>query len=128
MIWMDIEGGTGQERSQLEKAFWFGLKELMPRKQNLDVSITLCDTGDSACGWWYGEKGHSHSIELQTGQKTSDLITALFHEMVHMRQCERTTLMEDTLPYYERPYEVEAYKLQEELWNAYKKKDITTTC
>ena len=45
-----------------------------------------------------------------------------------MRQCERNTLMEDTLPYYERPYEVEAYKLQEELWNAYKKKDITTTC
>ena len=128
MIWMDINGGTELERQQLEGAFWFALSELMPRKQNLDVEVTISDLGDDACGYWYGDKGGTHSIELQTGQKTSDLITALFHEMVHMRQCERNTLMEDTLPYYERPHEVEAYTLQEELWNRYAKKDITTTC
>lgn len=129
---MDINGGTELERTQVEDAFWFALKELMPRKQNLDVTIELTDTGDSACGWWLGDKGGEHSIELQTGQETSDLITALFHEMVHVRQCERSVLMDDTLPYYERPYEVEAYTLQEELWNRYQKrsnvKDTTTIC
>ena len=132
MIWMDIEGGTHIERARIELAFWFGLKELMPRKQNLDVTISLCDTDEDVCGNWYGTKGDSHFIELQTGQETSDLITALFHEMVHFRQCERSELMEDTLPYYDRPYEVEAYKLQEELWNRYleknSQKDITTIC
>lgn len=127
MIWMDVNGGTKLERTQIEEAFWWALKELMPRKQNLDVTIELTDTGDSACGYWTGDKGHSHFIDIQTGQETSDLITALFHEMVHVRQCERNVLMDDTLPYYERPYEIEAYQLQEELWNRYSKKAIPLT-
>ena len=127
MIWMDVNGGTKLERTQIEEAFWWALKELMPRKQNLDVTIELTDTGDSACGYWTGDKGDSHFIDIQTGQETSDLITALFHEMVHVRQCERNVLMDDTLPYYERPYEIEAYQLQEELWNRYSKKAIPLT-
>ena len=139
MIWMDINGGTALERQKLEGAFWFALSELMPRKQNLDVEVTISDLGDDACGYWSGEKGDTHFIDIQEGQEASDLVTALFHEMVHVRQCERNVPMDSTLPYYERPYELEAYKLQEELWNRYSKKatpltrqsikkDTTTTC
>ena len=65
MIWMDIECGTHTERARLELAFWFGLKELMPRKQNLDVTITLCDTADDARCDCYGTNGQSHFIDLQ---------------------------------------------------------------
>jgi hypothetical protein len=40
--------------------------------------------------------------------------------MVHVRQAERGIEDSDEIPYYEKPTEIEAYKLQEELlekWN-----------
>ena len=49
-----------------------------------------------------------------------DLITAVFHEMVHVRQSERGEKMDFTLDYLDRPFEQEAYKLQESMLQKYK--------
>tara|TARA_Y100000592_G_C5262807_1_gene218129 strand:+ start:84 stop:263 length:180 start_codon:yes stop_codon:yes gene_type:complete len=49
-----------------------------------------------------------------------DLITAVFHEMVHVRQSERGEEMDFTLDYLDRPFEKEAYKLQESMLEKYK--------
>lgn len=128
MIWLDITGGKKSERSKVEDAFWFALSKLMPRKQNLDVTIHLTSLED-ADGYCHGEPGGEYEIEVKKGQSYPDLITTVFHEMVHVRQYERRVEMDDTLPYLDRPYEQEAYKLQEELWELYnqKKKKVTTT-
>lgn len=134
MIYLDITGDDcpAVPDTEIKEAFEFAVKELMPRKKKLDVTIHLCDTGDSACAWHLHVEKYTHEIEINPKQTRDDFITALFHEMVHVRQCERNEPFDDTLPYYERQHEVEAYTLQEELWNRYQKrsivKDTTTIC
>ena len=61
-----------------------------------------------------------HEIELKKGMSKDDLITAVFHEMVHVRQSERGEEMDFSLNYLERPFEQEAYKLQESMFEKYK--------
>lgn len=65
------------------------------------------------------EKGY-HEIELRRGMSEDNILTSLFHEMVHVRQSERGMYMDFSLPYLERPFEIEAYKLQESMFEKYK--------
>lgn len=120
MIYLEITGDDCYAVTDIDikEAFDFAVKELMPRKKNLDVTIEICDTGDSACGWHLYVDKYTHEIQLSPQQTYDDFITALFHEMVHVRQAERGLLEDyEEIPYYERPTEVEAYKLQEELFD-----------
>jgi len=136
MIYLDIENGTAEERALAKEAFYFAIEKLMPRKKNLDVTITFVDFTDSVDGYHeYIDKGE-HNIELQTGLSQEDLITVVFHEMVHVRQHERNQLKDrgvikvwngveylslysTTEEYMSLPWEKEAYQLQEELYNEY---------
>ena len=103
------------------EASLFALKELMPRKKRLEITIEICPTG-SAEGWHWMEEKYIHRIELNPFLSTEDFVTCLFHELVHVRQAERGIEDDDSVPYHERPNEIEAYQLQEELfkkWNSY---------
>jgi len=136
MIYLDVQGGTDAEKVLIEEAFYFALNKLMPRKKNLDISIELVDFEDDVDGYHaYIDKGE-HNIELQTGLIEEDLITAVFHEMVHVRQAERgqmkdrgiikvwegveyLSLFSTTDEYMALPWEAEAYELQEKLYDEY---------
>lgn len=120
MIDLEIRGGRKSERKLLEDAFWFALKTLMPRKRKLEIEIVLKNIPDAE-GWHQAYDKYQHGIEIQKGQDVDNLLTTLFHEMVHVRQFERGEFMdEDNIPYWKKPSEKEAYKLQEEIlekWN-----------
>lgn len=112
----------------------FAIKKLMPRKRNLTVEITITDIpGDADAYHCCIDKGE-HEIEVQSGLIEEDFMTAVFHEMVHVRQHERGLLKDhgirkawkgeeyigiyDTVDtYMNLPWEEEAYRLQEELYN-----------
>ena len=52
-----------------------------------------------------------------------ELISTLCHEMVHVKQYIRGQLDQDSdLDYFDRPSEIEAYQLQEELLELWKSK------
>lgn len=132
MIVHSVAGGTKTERNLVSDAFDFAVKYLMPRKQNLDIDITLKSLEEQTDGYHlFIEKGY-HEIELQKGMSKDDLLTALFHEMVHVRQYERNHLKDDgivktwkgeeyiyiynTVDQYKAfPWEEEAYRLQEDM-------------
>lgn len=139
MIFCTVNGGSQEERQLIEEAFYFAVEELMPRKQKLDVEIWLTDMPyDDADGYHLYVDKYEHNIELQTGLIEEDLVTALFHEMVHVRQSERCQMKDKGLikiwngveylslystvdEYMSLPWEAEAYKLQEEMytkWNS----------
>ncbi len=139
MIFCTVNGGSQEERKLIEEAFYFAVEELMPRKQKLDVEIWLTDMPyDDADGYHLHVDKYEHNIELQTGLIEEDLVTALFHEMVHVRQSERCQMKDKGLikiwngveylslystvdEYMSLPWEAEAYKLQEEMytkWNS----------
>lgn len=105
----------------LSEVFFWGISEIMPSRRKLDVTISLCDLEGDATGYHWNSDRYTHEIELEEKQSTSDLITALFHELVHVRQTSNGIYADDNVPYYERPTEIEAYQLQEELYTKWKK-------
>jgi len=106
------------QKEILEVFFW-GVSQLMPRKENLDVRIDIYNIDDNVTG--YHCKTDIHEIEIEKDQNISDFITALFHELVHVRQTERRIFSDQSIAYYDRPTEIEAYQLQEELYIKWKK-------
>ena len=134
MIYVHIDGGNTAEHAMVYDAFNFAVKYLMPRKKNLSVEITLTDLEGDVDGFHCHIDKGEHEIELQAGLIEEDLITALFHEMVHVKQHERNELKDygirkswkgteyisiyDTVDTYKNlPWEEEAYRLQEEMYN-----------
>lgn len=132
MIVHSVEGGTKAERQLINDAFDFAVDYLMPKKQNLDIEITLKSLEDHTDGYHlFVEKGY-HEVEIQKGMSKEDMLTALFHEMVHVRQYERGHLKDNGIvktwkgeeyiyiyntveQYMAFPWEEEAYRLQEEM-------------
>lgn len=134
MICLEIQGGTFKERKMAYDAVNFAIKNLMPRKRNLSVDLNITDIpGDADAYHCCIDKGE-HEIEVQTGLIEEDFMTAIFHEMVHVRQHERGLLKDygirkawkgeeyfgiydTTETYMNLPWEEEAYRLQEEIYN-----------
>jgi len=138
MIYCTVNGGTLEERKLTQDAFFFALEELMPRKKNLDVEICLTDMEDDAEGYHCYIDKNEHNIEIQRGLIEEDLITLVFHEMVHVKQYERNELRDfgirkrwkgedhisvfsTTDEYMALPWEEEAYRLQEEMYKKWLK-------
>lgn len=134
MIALSIDGGTRKEQRLVHDAFNFALKYLMPRKRNLTIDINITDIPDDADAYHCCIEKGQHEIEVQKGLIEEDFITAIFHEMVHVRQHERGDLKDhgirkawkgeeyfgiyDTTETYKNlPWEEEAYRLQEEMYN-----------
>ena len=133
MIVLSINGGTGKEQDMAYQAVNFALKTLMPRKRNIEIEVTITDIpGDADAYHCCIDKGE-HELEIQTGLIEEDFMTAVFHEMVHVRQHERGLLKDhgvrkawkgeeyvgiyDTAEtYMNLPWEEEAYRLQEEIY------------
>lgn len=133
MIQISMDGGTNKERALMFDAFQFAMKYLMPRKKNLVVEITLTDIEGDVDGYHCAIDKGEHEIEIQQGLIEEDMVTCLFHEMVHVRQHERGLLKDygirkawkgeeyigiyDTVDtYMNLPWEEEAYRLQEEMY------------
>ena len=120
MIVIDVNGEHPTlSREEIFEVFFWGISELMPRKQNLEVTIDILDLSYDDVTGYHSYSDH-HLIELDVHQSEPDFITALFHELVHVRQTERGMCFDDETPYYERRTEIEAYHLQEELYTKWK--------
>jgi hypothetical protein len=134
MINISIEGGTRREHNLVHDAFNFAMKYLMPRKQNLEVEFEVASIPDDADAYHMCVEKGRHEIEIQQGLGDADIVTAVFHEMVHVRQHERGQLKDygirkswkgeeylsiyDTVETYKNlPWEEEAYRLQEEMYS-----------
>lgn len=134
MLHISLEGGSGSERLLARRAVEFAVKELMPRKKNIFIELNITDLEGDVDGFhMFLDKGE-HEIEIQQGLIEEDFVTAIFHEMVHVRQHERGQLKDkgivkswkgteyisiyDTVDTYKKlPWEEEAYRLQEEMYN-----------
>lgn len=133
MIALNIDGGSRRERKIAYDAVNFALKYLMPRKRNLTIDINITSIPDDADAYHCCIDKGEHEIDIQEGLIEEDFITAIFHEMVHVRQHERGLLKDhgirkawkgeeyigiyDTVDtYMNLPWEEEAYRLQEEMY------------
>ena len=74
----------------------------------------------------YDTDDRSFHIRIKKGLNKEDLLTAIFHEFVHIKQHIRKeydlfSIHDENgkLAYMDRPYEVEAFKVQEELFEKF---------
>ena len=116
-IEVNLGKGVSDARKVLTKeiAEWC-LGQLLPKVRTLDITIDLLNELDGgADGYqWSGEDNRQHFIEINENQYYDDFVTAVMHEMVHVKQDYR----KDKRPIKER--EKEAYEQQEILFERWK--------
>ena len=120
-MFYEITGGTKHERKLVESALLFAKHYLMPRIRELDIEIFI-EKDMTADADVVGDE-REYEMRVRKGQKDEDLITAIFHEMVHVKQAVRGEfpLFESSdIAYFDRPWEIEAYDLQEKMLDCYK--------
>jgi len=117
-----IGGGKNQKDLTLEAAS-FAINKLFPKARTYDITIKLgSDTNDC---FEYDER--TYKININKKQKIDDFLTAIFHEITHVKQYIYDNLTdtynfkvhENGMILYEEyinhPAEKEAYKMQEVL-------------
>ena len=123
MFFYEVIGGTKKERALIEEAVVFAKQYLIPRIRNLDVEIKLMKNMEVDADV-VGD-GREFFMRIRKGQSHEDLLTAVFHEMVHIKQYIRDEFPlfeESSIDYLERPWEKEAYDLQELILDSYNSK------
>lgn len=120
-MYYEITGGTKKERAIIEDALLFAKQYLMPRIRILEVDINLKKNMEVDADVVGDER--EFVMRIRKGQDRDDLLTAVFHEMVHVKQYVRNEFpVFETgcdVDYLERPWEIEAFDLQEKMLDTY---------
>lgn len=134
MLVLQVKGGSKAKRKKVTDAAYYAYLQLLPRRRKpVWVEINIDRIDKEFEGLCYENTEDEYVIEISNKIKSEDLITAIFHEMIHMKQGIKRELTEkqgkqywkgedhsDT-EYYDQPWEIEAYQLQEKLLEKYKK-------
>ena len=121
-----IRGGKKSEKELVIKALWFAKDYLLPRHKNIEIDIELKKNIKCDADVVSGDENREYIMRVRKGLKEDDLLTSVFHDMVHVKQDVRKEhpLFDcSTIPYLERPWEIEAYELQETMLTAYRKEE-----
>jgi len=116
MNYIEINGGDKDQKIFTEQIVKWCMSELLPRVRTLDITIDLLNELDGGVdGYqWSGEDNRQHFIEINKNLCYDDFVTAIMHEMVHVKQDYR----KDKSPIVDR--EKEAYAKQEILFERWK--------
>jgi len=116
MNFIEVTGSTKKQKALTKKIAKWCIGELLPRVRTLDVTINLLNKLDgNVDGYqWSGENNRQHFIEINRNLCYDDFVTAVMHEMVHVKQDYR----KDKRPIEDK--EKEAYEQQEILFERWK--------
>jgi hypothetical protein len=121
MFLYEVIGGTKKERALIEEAVIFAKQYLIPQIRNLEVEIKLMKNMEVDADVVGDER--EFFMRIRKGQSHEDLLTAVFHEMVHVKQYIRNEFpvfeVGCDVDYLDRPWEKEAYDLQELMLDTY---------
>ena len=115
---------TNKKQQQIiERALWFAKSYLLPRHRIDEIEIESVK-GLDIYGDCYDTDDRSFLIRVNKDLSEEDLLTTIFHEFVHIKQHIRNeydlfAINNDNVSYFDRPYEIEAFRMQEELLEEY---------
>lgn len=115
-----VTGGNARQRKHVESMVEFAWRTLMPRKQNLNISVKLKDLKDDAYGYCLSETYNDFELEIHSKMRLRRLLETVAHEMVHVKQYARKELKHDhewqgktynpkKVSYWDLPWEIEAH-------------------
>ena len=117
-----VIGGTKREREAVTEALWFAKDYWLPRHRKLFVDVEIAPGLQAEADCFEGDDDREYEIRVRRGLDYEDLITAIFHEFVHIKQdvLKQFPMFAPTdIPYFDRPWEIEAYAEQEKMLKAY---------
>ena len=130
MNFVEINGGNKTQREICEKVVGHMISKLLPRFRTLDITVNLVNIKSEAVGFCMMEDKNQFEIELDKKLSIKDMVTALCHEMVHVKQFARKEMVDGiqtgvarwkskTIPlttnYWDLPWEKEAYRMEKKL-------------
>ena len=133
MNYLEITGGRKDQRELVETVVNTMLHELglgRTRALEIEVKITRGLQKKTECQAFYmnGDTLLEHEIEIDAELGLRDFITAICHEMVHLKQAYRKEMVQKAdgrtywkgrdctdVDYLDQPWEKEAYRLQDKL-------------
>ena len=135
---IEVYGSTKSKRNLTEEVVHFCIQEMMPRMETLDICVHL-DKLQEADGYCLAVTNREFNLEIEKTLTEDDFITAICHEMVHVKQFARGETKDVNLftkqwkgtdylsaystvdEYMTLPWEKEAYEMQEILLKKFKK-------
>ena len=105
--------------------FWFAKSYLLPRHKIDEIEIESVKDlhADGDC---YDADDRSYIIRVNKELSEQDLLTTIFHEFVHIKQHIKKEfggdifeLSNQEVAYEDRPYEIEAFRLEQEMLEEY---------
>ena len=133
-----VVGGSSYKRTLAKKVINFCIERMMPRMKTLDIIMYLEPDMENADGFCLAEDKRRFILEIDSRLKGDDFITAITHEMTHVKQYARgetkdidkltkswkgteyISLYSTVEEYMNFPWEKEAYEMQEVLCKEYK--------
>ncbi len=120
-MFIEVTGGTKQQRTYAESLASFCVKMLMPRMRSLEIDIKLCKP-KSALGYCLElDTNREFELEIDKTQPMRRMLETVAHEMVHVKQFARRELHPSTdewygktynpkkVSYWDLPWEIEAH-------------------
>ena len=117
-----VIGGTKKEREAVTEALWFAKEYWLPRHRKLVVDVEIAPDLEAEADCFEGDDDREYEIRVRKGMSYEDLVTAIFHEFVHIKQDVLKQFPMFTcsdIPYFDRPWEIEAYAEQEKMWKKF---------
>lgn len=117
-----VIGGTKKERKAVTEALHFAKQYWLPRHRKLVVDVEIAPGLDAEADCLEGCDEREYEIRVRKGMSYEDLVTAVFHEFVHIKQDvlkQFPMFTPSDIPYFDRPWEIEAYAEQEKMWKKF---------
>ncbi len=133
MNFIGVNGGNKTQREICENVVSHMISELLPRFRTLDITVNLVTIKSEAIGFCMEEDKNQFEIELDKKLSIKDMVTALCHEMVHVKQFAKKEMVDGiktgvpiwkskkislNTNYWDLPWEKEAYRMEKKLANS----------
>ena len=129
---MYIEFSKTNKKQQriIEDALWFAKSYLLPKHKIDEIHVESVKRWDYKDGDCYDTDDRSYHIRVRKNMSEDVLIKTIFHEFAHIKQSIKKEygdifgiLSDDEswISYDDRPYEMDAFKLENEMFDKYAK-------
>ena len=131
---VEVNGGNKVQREICHKVVSHMIKKLLPKFRTLDITVNLVNIKSDAIGYcMMQDTNREFEIELDRKIGIKEMVQALCHEMVHVKQYARNEMNDGIVKgrarwktkyinmdtnYWDLPWEKEAYRMEKKLADA----------
>ena len=93
MNFIEVNGGNKTQREICENVVHHMISKLLPRFRTLDITVNLLNI--KVKGWFlHDARKNQFEIEIDKKLSIKEMVTALCHEMVHVKQFARKEMVD----------------------------------